>query len=426
MKSIFQLRNALRLIYSYAHPEYTLGKIESEIINKIHHLRFDSNNRYLITGGHFSDLFVRNMGIFYNALLDPRIASTQEDWYNRQEICYKTIRFALEAFAKKGTDATTISPTSNTNFELLNIYSRASDSLYAILYGLKMLTDIQTTITRYPSAKNQLQYQRLDSDIVLKTKALITQHRNSLKALIENYINEVTDPNTSLIRKDIYLSSARDGIKRKSSFYDNVIAWATIELAQKLDIPLKKELYNSTNQNIIHDKIIQTFWNPQTGIFNDDIETTSFSADQLVVITTKFLDFQKDEDAAKLKSIISYIQNSQLDQPFPLHYSDEHKPEKLYWPVRYFAPNYMTHSIWSHWGIEYIKLLILLSSKKDTYLESAKNHLKTYKENIEKYGGYPECYDLHGTPLKERLYRTVLHTSWIINYEQAKMLLTQH
>jgi hypothetical protein len=140
------IRNALKIASSITQPERSLGNSESEIIHNIHQIRFHPQNSYLTTGGHFSDLFVRNMGIFYNALLDPRIPSTELDWQNRQEICYKTVKLALQSFIKEGTDATTISFLDNT-FALLNIYSCASDSLYAILYGLKMFTDMQTTLT---------------------------------------------------------------------------------------------------------------------------------------------------------------------------------------------------------------------------------------------------------------------------------------
>jgi hypothetical protein len=418
------IRNALKIASSITQPERSLGNSESEIIHNIHQIRFHPQNSYLTTGGHFSDLFVRNMGIFYNALLDPRIPSTELDWQNRQEICYKTVKLALQSFIKEGTDATTISFLDNT-FALLNIYSRASDSLYAILYGLKMLTDMQTTLTRYPST-NSPAHHRLDTHIIQKTNELITKHRNELKTLIEKYLNEVIDPDTNLIRKNIHLSSARDGIKRQSSFYDNVIAWSTIQLALELDIPINEELYNSHTQDLRRQKIVQTFWNVQTGIFNDDLATNSFSADQLIVISTQFLNAQKPIECHKLHSIISYIQNHQLDQPFPLQYSNDHQPSKLYWPVRHFAPNYMTHTIWSHWGMEYIKLLILLSSTQPNYIDQAATHLQSYKQNIEKFGGYPECYSLNGLPYRERLYRTVLDTSWVINYEQAKMLYNQY
>lgn len=433
------IRNAFRFVYSFTHPEQPLGHNEPEIISQIHSIRFIPHNTFLITGGHFADLFVRNMGTFYNAILDPRIPSTQEDWHNRQSICYRTIKLALEVFTREATDSTTISHLWGNEYTTSNIYARASDSLYAILYGLKMLTDINTIPTCYPiilSSRAQRGDRGESSDtsnqptvfhnphlnMLAQAQNLITQYKFSLSHLITQYLTEILDPHTHLVRSDLHLSSARDGIKRQSSFYDNVIAWATVNLALQLKIPLEDIHLHLETQKQWQQQIINTYWNPQTGIFHDDIETTSFSADQLVVLTIQFLNYQKKEDAAKLHSIIAYIQQHHLDQPFPLHYSDQHVPQKLHWPVRYFAPHYMTHSIWSHWGIEYIKLLILLSPDNPKYRGQAKKHLDSYKRNIETYGGYPECYDLHGKPLKEGLYRTVLHTSWVVNYEQAKML----
>jgi len=141
------------------------------------------------------------------------------------------------------------------------------------------------------------------------------------------------------------------------------------------------------------------------------------------VTSAQFLEVNNKQDRTYLLQMIQYVKKHKLDQPFPLHYSTVDLPEKLYRPVRHFAPSYMGTSIWSHWGMEYIKTLILLENYHPSLLLDAKKHLTTYKENIEKYGGYPETYDKHGKLLKTRLYRSVLHNGWVINYEQAKMLL---
>ncbi|HUD43926.1 MAG TPA: hypothetical protein VMR41_00075 [Patescibacteria group bacterium] len=39
-----------------------------------------------------------------------------------------------------------------------------------------------------------------------------------------------------LVKADLLLASARDGIKRQSAFYDNVIAWSTLNFANKLNL----------------------------------------------------------------------------------------------------------------------------------------------------------------------------------------------
>lgn len=415
------LRNLIRFLRSTLHPEQKLGSNEETILQKIHQKRFNQSNKYLITGGHFSDLFVRNTGIFYNSILDPRIPSTQEDYNNRQLIIYKTVTFALDDFLKYKKDTTTISLLTSKMSVVSNIYARASDSLYSILYGLVTLQSPDHLISLYPST-NEKSSLTFNQDIKAKTLKIINTNTLGLESLLNNYFSQVLSDNY-LIKKDLNLSSARDGIKRSSSFYDNVIAHSTAKLALKLNLNIR--ISKSIDLTSWKNLIIQTYWNDQTGIFNDDLNHKSFSADQLITLSTGFLELNHQTVKEKYYSIISYIQSKQLDQPFPLHYSDAHNPKQLYWPVRIGAPHYMTHSIWSHWGIEYIKLLILLSSKTNEYQETAKKHLNSYRQNIEQYGGYPECYDLSGKPLQESLYKTVLHTSWVINYEQAKMLLNR-
>lgn len=121
--------------------------------------------------------------------------------------------------------------------------------------------------------------------------------------------------------------------------------------------------------------------------------------------------------------MIAYVEKNNLDQPFPLFYAKTDEPDKLYWPVKTFATSYMGETIWSHWGIEYIKALIILSPDDQKLLTTARKHLDAYKKNIEQMGGYPELYDKDGNLYITPLYRSILHTSWVINYEQARMLL---
>ena len=73
--------------------------------------------------------------------------------------------------------------------------------------------------------------------------------------------------------------------------------------------------------------------------------------------------------------------------------------------------------------MEYIKTLILLSKDNPQYLVDAKNGLDAYAKNIVKFGGYPELYDLRGNMYQTVFYKSLLHTGWVVNYEEAKMML---
>lgn len=400
--------------------EKPLKGTENAIIKQIHHIRYSEKNPYLITGGHFSQLFVRNLGVFFNALLDPRIPGDNDDWLLRQAIALKTVAHDMELFHLARREYTTITQIRKHLYTGLDIYARPSDSLFAIVYTLNALTDSTFIEKIFPAAgfdKKQLQTQQA------ATK-LVRIYGSTLRQLLQTYITEIIDPNTGLIKTNLLLASARDGIKRQSSFYDNVIAWATVRLAKKLN------LYTISKSELEawKERIIKTFWDASEGIFIDDLSEESknqklFSADSFIVLSTGFLNFKLEDERNYLNQMILYVKKNKLDEPFPLHYSTSDLPEKLYRPVRHFAPAYMGTSIWSHWGMEYIKTLIYVSKFENTYKIDAQKHLDSYKKNILHYGGYPEVYNSAGKLLKTRLYRSVLHNGWVINYEQTKILL---
>ncbi len=419
-KALVYVRAGLRIGKAKFSKEAPLKGTEKEIIKQIHTIRFYPQNPYVITGGHFYQLFVRNLGIFYNALLDSRIPCSQTDWLNREKIALKTVALDLAIFDLAGKEYTTIVPIRNNIFTCINLYARPSDSLFAILYTLLALSDDTFLETIFPAKK--LTKKMLHTKQAAYT--LYTQYETLLKNLITAYLSEVVDPATHLVKTHVLLASARDGIKRQSSFYDNVIAWATVRFAKQL------HLYqiNESELEQWRKKIIEIFWDTKEGIFIDDLSNFSkeqkiFSADSFIVLSTGFLNLNNTNDMHYLQQIVSYVKDKKLDTPLPLHYSTLDLPKNLYRPVRHFAPSYMGTSIWSHWGMEYIKTLIYLGMFKTKYWIEAKRHLESYKKNIVQYGGYPEVYDKNGDILHSRLYRSVLHNGWVINYEQTKMLL---
>lgn len=410
------LKAGLRIATTPLQIEKPLAGTEEEIIKQIHTIRYSENNPYVITGGHFYQIFVRNLGVFFNALLDPRIPSTDDDWSLRQRIALKTLIHDLEIFKQAGKDFVTLTPVKKNVYTGLNIYARASDSLHAVVYTLNALLDEQFITNIFPGdKKTNHKLQTQDT-----AKKLLERYKPSLIKLIKNYHDDLLDSKTGLVKKNLLLASARDGIQRSCSFYDNVMLWATIRLSAKLD------LYTISNQALLvwKQRIIKTFWNSKEGMFLDDLSENGhlFSADSFIVLSTQFFDLKNKDDRHMLKQMVQYVKKNQLDQPFPLHYSTVDLPKQLYGPVRYFAPSYMGTSIWCHWGMEYIKCLLYLAKDDPEFLNDAQKHLSTYKKNIEHYGGYPETYDKHGKILKTRLYRSVLHNGWVINYEQTKMI----
>ncbi len=391
---------------------------DREIIEQIHQQRFNPDKPYVITGSHYSDLYMRNMGIFFNAILDPRLPSSDQDWQNRQRLALQTIAYDLAFLrANQGQAVTTIAPTGGRGFTGLNIYTEPSDSLFAVLYSLRALEDPQFVVERFPSVAST---SAKPLQTTQAAQQLMQENKDTLTQAVNHYLDTTLEPETHLIRRDIHLSSARDGIKRQSSFYDNVIAWATVQLADDLGIPHHETLPREAWRQ----KIIDTYWDESLGIFKNDLATeeTFFSADSLIVTSTGFFDLKNETDKNKLERMISYIRAHSLDQPFPLKYSRSNTTNNMHWAVKYFAPSYMGEGIWSHWGMEYIKALVMLAKPENDLAQLAATHLETYRQNIEKFGGYPELYNGNGEAFNSGLVRGVLHTGWVVNYEQAEML----
>ncbi len=393
---------------------------EEEIIQQIHKERFDPSNPYVITGGHFHQLYVRNLGIFYNALLDSRIQMGEKDWENRQRITLQTLALDLEVFHLAKKTYTTIVPITATHYTAMNVRTTPSDQLFAIVYTLCALTDQTFISSIFPTQKNTKSY---SLQTVTVGKKLLNKYAKDLQTLLLSYKQYLLDPITGIIRKDMYLASAMDGVKRESGFYDNVILWATYRLAEKLKIITisEKELH------YWKERIIKTFWDEKEGIFIDDLSLFAqkeklFAADSFIVTSTQFLDITNPKERVMLEKIVAYIQKNNMDKPFPILFTKESYKQRMYFLVKHFVPEYMGTGVWSHWGIEYIKLLVMLGKYNTTYCNEARKQLESYTKNIEKNKGFPELCDENGNVYKKLAYRAVLRNGWVINYEQAKMM----
>ncbi len=417
--------------YSLVTPETPLTGSENEIIAQIHAQRFNPDRPYIITGSHYSDLYMRNLGVFFNALLDSRLTGTAQDWVNRQRLALQTVAYDLVFLEQQKHAVTTIAPVNGWEFTGLNIYAYPSDANFGVLYTLNALIDEQfiaklfPIYTQFNDLKTPEEFGNEWGSLQTTDAAskLLEEYRPTLGQSLDHYLEYAFDPEVRLIRRDIHLSSARDGVKRQSAFYDNVIAWSSVQLADSLGVPHQP----MPDAEIWKQTIINTFWDEELGIFRDDLAggPTQFSADSLIVTSTGFLDLQRADDQTKLRRMISYIQTQGLDQPFPLKYSRSNSQNNLQWAVKYFAPSYMGEGIWSHWGMEYIKAELLLANLTPSDCELATNarqHLDSYRQNIEKYGGYPELYNADGTIFTSGLVHSVLHTGWVVNYEQAKVM----
>lgn len=381
------------------------------ILDDIHRLRFDPSKPYLISGDQFSVLYPRNLGVFYNSILDPRTAHNQTDWENRQRIYLQSALYALDAFAKEKHLATTIVPIGSKATVLTQVHpgSVPSDSLYGVLYALQALQDERNSNETYKLQTAEA------------TKEILAQRRGDLAALVQVYLDQVYDPSTGLVKRDVHLAAARDGVVRESSFYDNVVLWKTLSLADQLDI--RRATPGALDD--LRNKILQTYWDDAEGHFRDDQTSrpalANYSSDWLIALPTDFLRPDRAEDQTYLTRTIAFVRKQGIAQPFPIKYQAQPKVQEAPWAVRTFVPNYGGDAIWSYWGAEYLTLLADMDHYVGgAYADELRRGIATYDQKIIENRGFPETFNAEGKFLQNSVYKSIRQTGWVVQFETAK------
>lgn len=401
----------------YFHSPASKATTIESIIADIHELRYDPNKLLLISGDHFNGLFVRNLGVFYYPMLDRAIPGSETDWQNRQTTYLQSVAYALGVFTKSPTLTTTIVSQGPYAATPVNFYAYPSDSLYGILYALASLSGIEhAEPVAYAKPIHQL-------DTIPATENLCRTYAQTLQILYDGYKQKAFDEQTGLIRKDLHMSGAKDITRRRSSFYDNVVFWKTTELAQNLGIIPKDKPFLAS----LKSTIIETFWLPNEGYFLEDlsdegIKEKYYSSDWLIVLATGFLKPSNKNEREYFIRSIEYIQREKIDQPFALKYQQSTRAHRQFLAVRIAVASYGGDAIWSFWGMEYIKSLVLLYKHTGnvSYKKTAHYHIKKYEEAMIKNHGFPEVYDSEGNLLQTLLYRSIRQTGWVIGFEQAR------
>lgn len=402
----------------YFGSKKALGDNVDVIVDEIYDLRFNPNYPYLISGDHFSVLYPRSLGVFYLSALDPRLNVKNAQWADRQRTYLQTTAYVIDVFKKNGKPCTTIVPVGPKSVTCIDIYSYPSDAIYSVLYALQSLQTSRPVVDTYPMNKNpQNSLQTVDA-----ARSLTEENSSVLRSLIEGYQKKVYDTKTGLVRKDLHLSGAKDIVKRESAFYDNVIYWKTLSLGRELGIIDVSD----ADLDELKSRIIKTFWYEKGGYFLEDQSADSekfkyYSSDWLVVLFTRFLDPNNPLEQQYFVRSVDYIRKEKLAEPFGLKYQESNRATRSFFLARIFLKSYGGTAIWSFWGTEYTKLLIILARETgdDTYLKLAKIQLDAYSQNIKTYQGFPEVYNSGGKMLGNLFYKSVRQTGWVINFQQA-------
>lgn len=397
----------------YVRSPRSHAKTVQGIIDDIHKRRFRPNKLLLISGDHFSALFVRNLGVFYYPTLDAQIPG---DWQNRQIVYGQTLAYALSTFARNPIPTTTIVQAGPFAATCVNFYAYPSDTVYGMLYALAALKGLESAApANYSADLHQLETIELADQ-------LSDKYATTLQKLYKHYRQTVFDKKTGLVSIKVHLSGAKDITRRQSSFYDNVIFWKTTQLAMKLGLITDDKSFLAD----LKKRIIKTFWLDQKGYFLEDLSEEGkvndyYSSDWLIVLATGFLDINKPAQRVYYERSITYIRQAKIDQPFPLKYHAETRAHRQFLAVRLAVASYGGDAIWSFWGMEYIKTLLLLAKLTDNpeYRKVADVHIKSYEKAMLANGGFPETYDPQGKLLQTPFYRSIRQTGWVIGFEQV-------
>ncbi|MBR9691351.1 hypothetical protein GOV06_01060 [Candidatus Woesearchaeota archaeon] len=316
------------------------------------------NGRYFqVSSGHFCQFYMRDFGWCIDSLL--KLGYKKE--------VHKTLAYALSVYSKKELK-TTITP----NGKTVDVFAYAPDTLAYLIRSLR----------------------------VSEAHDLVLKHRDFLIKEIDKFHKLVIDEKTGLVRIDRHFSSMKDESKRKSSCYDNIMA---AMLSNELN---KLKLYNPLKKYDFKKIIKHMFW---TGnYFTDDLRGNK----EIVTGDSNIIPFWTGvfTDKAMLKKAVEQIQLNNLDEPFPLKYTDKkHKHHKMLF-IEKFVPNYEGNAVWMHMGGLYVQLVKQIDPKK------AVEYKRKYKEIIEKYHNFLEVFDSNGKPFKSRFYYADEGMLWASNY----------
>lgn len=383
------------------------GASPTSIISDIHDIRFDPSKPYLISGDQFSVLYTRNLGVFYNQLLDPNTAHDQKDWEDRQRIYLQSVLFAIEGLSAGDTPRTTLVPIGPRSMTYTTVHpgDYGSDTVYGLLYAMDMMRSQRTSDDGTYSIQTNRAIDRI-----------LSEKKDKLQKIVTVYLKYVQDPDTKMARTDHKLAAARDGVTRAGSMYDNIVLWKTLQLASSLGIKDTPQAELDTLQQ----KIKDTFWDEERGYYHNDTKDTSFSSDWLIGYPTGFFDLKNKTDLARSERIVDYVESTDLTNPMPIKYQIG-TPDNAPFIIRHIVPDYGGEIIWSYWGAQYITLLTDLydATGKEVYTERAEKDIETYNNAIMRDGGFAETFNKDGEFFRIGPYKSIRVTGWVVQFEHA-------
>lgn len=380
------------------------GDTAAAITANIHARRFDPTKPYVISGDQFDGLYMRNLGVFYQDLLNPHTTLSPEDWHNRQRLAVQSVAYSLAAIDQLKRPVTTLLPISAHGVLAVNFFHYPSDTLFGVM-----------------SMLNQLQVDPATHDVAIE---LQQQYGTGLRQAYQHYLATVRDQKTGMVRSNVHISSARDGVNRSSSFYDNVILWRTEQLATAFGL----DTVSSDQSETLRQAIMQRYWDAQEGHFIDDVapgREHSYSSDWLIALPTDFLHPTNAKDLEKITRISQFIDTKKLASPLPIRYTTATDKTAENFFVRTFVGSYVNTATWSYWGNLYISMQLALYKQtgQAQYIQKAQQSIDGWERVMVRDHGYPETLNDKGAMLVTPVYQSIRRNGWVVGLEAQKYQL---
>jgi len=340
------LRNKFKQFKRYA------GNAE-EICNHI--LKNCWNGRFFQTSTtNFPQFWTRDFGMCTESLI--KLGYTKE--------VEQTLRYALAIFSLHNKITTTITP----DDRLFDFPTHAVDTLPWLIHSIALT----------------------------KNKKLVDDFRPFLEQQVNKFTKTFVDQ--SGLVKPYHYSSIKDFAIRKSSCYDNC-------MLGMLQQDMKALKLNNPIEHFDYEKILMNyFWNGN--YFYDDMSKRNYIAGD-----ANLFPFHCNIIKSKsiLKKAFQSIHDAQLDEPFPLKYTEKNANVKFI-IQEIFMHNYERDSIWLHLGPLYVNLLKTIDKKR------AQLYIDRYTKMIEHFGTFPEVLTAKGKPFTAPFYHCDQGMLWCANY----------
>lgn len=288
-----------------------------------------------------------NHRMFY--IRDTGLAAQGILYMGMREELRTCMRTALEVWQNAGRITTSI----NHRLEAVDVFAYGADSLSLLLRTLRMVGDHQ----------------------------LIDQYRHVLNRESERYTRDIFDRNTSLVRRDLDLSTTKDNTHRPSPLYANI----HLLVLQKEFTLLREaghQLLDPLAEHDIAAAVLREFWMEERQSFRDALGHEYIAADQIFIPYFAVL-----EDARRTAAILDTIIDAGLADPLPLQYTARAKRHTEHKLLSLVARNYQGDTVWTMLGVPFISVL---HERKDPRTGP---YLQAYSDMILRDGNCLEIYN---------------------------------